>query len=213
VRDDSLLISVEQYKIEDYQLFSGRSRLVDNHNQMLIAEDENYQQLAREEVDEFFLAKLASKGKGDKWWLGTNSWQVRTAAKDKEDASKLKIYQAFKAATLASDKVFFPVQKSASVTQQIIDYPTFIKQHSLVPIGFTQNRSGQMAVVNRINTRTHQLATIDNPQHIRVIRETITVNPPKSAKWHFALGSSKLVYYSENSKIVYAFVEVQPTLK
>jgi hypothetical protein len=70
-----------------------------------------------------------------------------------------------------------------------------------------------MAIVNRINSRTRQLPTIYNPQHIRVVEETITVNPPKSVKWHFVLGSSKLVYYSENSKIVYAFIEVQPTLQ
>jgi hypothetical protein len=53
------------------------------------------------------LAKFTSKGKGDSWWLGTNIWQVRTSAKDKEDASKLKTYQAFKAATLSSNQVFF----------------------------------------------------------------------------------------------------------
>jgi hypothetical protein len=226
------------YRIEDYKLLNDKKWYYSlkelnqasswsNHSEMQDAykfhqnliywgRNQNYGLLAGREIDQFFFNKITSKGKGARWWLGTDDWQIRLPETNKKDCANIDIYQSFqKKASSSPRTIGFPAQeKSGSITEQIINYPDFIDQHQLVAVEFNQNSddliNNDLSIVVRYQSREYQLATVTHPQHIQIIEET--VNAPNIAGWHFALGSSKLAYYSKNSKTVYAFAEVQPTL-
>jgi hypothetical protein len=226
------------YRIEDYKFFNNKkwyyslkelnqasswshhSEMQDAYqfHQNLIGwgNSQNYGLLTDREIDQFFFNKITTKGKGPRWWLGTDYWQIRLPETNKKDCANIDIYRSFqKKASSSLKAIGFPAQeKSSSITEQIINYPDFIDQHQLVPIEFNQNAddliSNCLSVVAKHQSKEYQLATVTDPQHIQIIEET--VNAPKTAGWHFALGSSKLVYCSKNSKTVYAFAEVKPAL-
>jgi hypothetical protein len=228
------------YKINDYKIFKNELWTYDlptftsakqfeyNFPEMrnaydfynhVSSEDSNYHQLAKQEINSFFLSKLTSQGKGERWWLGTSNWQIRMPESNKTKALKAPIYRAFKKQSLKPNPLhppgfglIFPAkERSSAITKQIITYPSFVEQHNLTPVNFNTNniREPLSAVANHKGVN-YQLAKVD-PRHLIAAEEA--AQAPSNARWYFALGSSLLLYYSKSNKTAYAIVKVNPTLK